>query len=386
MKKNALMLSGIVIMGTHLLCPASTRAQGCVLLRQTSPMFGTTGSPDQEVGTWNITFTGRASTADTHYSGTVEQVQRHIDGTYVVNEQHSITTTINYQFSPRISLNAAIPFIEASWGIPSPRSAGQAARANENARGVGDITTLARVALFAPLSGRTWNLMLGGGIKFPTGNNEAVDMYPDGNGNNNAERYVDISAQPGDGGWGIIMDVQGYKALGRFLPFGSGTWLMNPQDTGGPSRGNLATTTTPTSVNSITDQFVFRAGTSFSVTRTIAVSIAWRMEGVPRYDLIGRSDGFRRPGVEMYWEPGITISSSRHTISLNVPIGYYFNRFPNPYTGAPGDATFPKAVAIGTYSVRLGSNTHMVHPPATDQPPAGNPLTPRLETDDQGQQ
>src|SRR5215468_11606143 len=34
--------------------------------------------------------------------------------------------------------------------------------------------------------------------------------------------------------------------------------------------------------------------------RNIAVSLAYRVEGVPRYDLVGRSHGFRRPVQEMY--------------------------------------------------------------------------------------
>ena len=72
-------------------------AQGCILLRQTSPMFGTTGTLDQEVGTWNLTFTGRNSTADIHYNGTERQRQRETEQTYVVNRQNSMTTTISYQ-------------------------------------------------------------------------------------------------------------------------------------------------------------------------------------------------------------------------------------------------------------------------------------------------
>src|SRR6185436_160209 len=111
-------------------------AQGCILLRQTAPMFGTTGAIDEEVGTWTLTFTGRSSIADTHYSGTVRQVQREIEQTYVVNRQHSVTMTVGHQLTPRISLNAGVPFVEASWGIPSPRAGGPAARANENARGI----------------------------------------------------------------------------------------------------------------------------------------------------------------------------------------------------------------------------------------------------------
>jgi len=349
-----------------LIAASDALAQGCILLRQTSPMFGTTGTLDQDVGTWNLTFTGRNSTADIHYNGTERQRQRETEQTYVVNRQNSLTTTVSYQATPRVSVNVGIPFVEASWGIPSPRAGGPGTRANENARGIGDITTLARMSLLSPSTHRSWNISVGGGVKFPTGDNGATDVFPDGSGNNNLERYVDISVNPGDGGWGLISDLQAYKMMGRFVAFGSGTWLLNPRNTGAPSRGNVATTTNPTNVNTVSDQFIFRAGTSVSVTRRVSASLAWRMEGVPRYDLIGRSEGFRRPGVEMYWEPGITVMSGRHAISLNVPIGYYFNRFRNPNTATRGDSTFPEYVAIATYSMRLGRASKT--PTVTDQP------------------
>jgi hypothetical protein len=229
------------------------------------------------------------------------------------------------------------------------------------------------VSLLSPSSGRSWNVLVGGGVKIPTGNNESTDMFPDGNGANNQVRYVDISVNPGDGGWGMIWDLQGYKSMGRFTAFGSGTYLVNPRDTGAPTRGTLLTASA-TNFNTVSDQFVFRTGTTVGITRYIAASIAWRVEGVPRYDAIGRSDGFRRPGVEMYWEPGITISAGRHAISFNVPIGYYYNRFPNPYTGAKGDSTFPEYVAIGTYSVRFGGGTHASKMPGVSD----QPQTPRV--------
>jgi len=133
--KTTLVYPAAVILCIAAFDPQQVTAQGCVLLRQTSPMFGTAGPPDEEVGTWNVTFTARSSTADTHYSGTVRQIQREQQGTFVVNRQHSMTMTIGYQMSPRVSLNVGVPFVEASWGIPSPRTGGEAARANENARG-----------------------------------------------------------------------------------------------------------------------------------------------------------------------------------------------------------------------------------------------------------
>jgi hypothetical protein len=346
-------------------------AQGCILLRQTSPMFGTTDSLGNEAGTWNVTFTGRSSTADHHYNGTVYQAQRQTEQTYVVNRQNSITATVAYQLTNRISLNAGIPFVEASWGIPSPRAGGPSARANENARGLGDITSLARFAVVDPASGRSWNVMIGGGVKFPTGDSDATDVFPDNQGLNNLERHVDISVNPGDGGWGVILDLQGYKQLGRFTTFGSGTWLANPRDMAEPTRGTLVTAAA-TNYNTVSDQFVFRTGTAVALTEHISASIAWRMEGVPRYDVLGDSHGFRRPGVEMYWEPGVTFNSGRHSVSFNFPVGYYYNRFSNPYTKNPGDSTFPEYVNIATYSMRFGGakSHNMRVPAATDQPPA----------------
>ena len=371
MRKKTLLLTALA---ATLVAAASSPAfaQGCILLRQTSPMFGTTDSLGNEPGTWNITFTGRNSTADHHYNGTVYQAQRQTEQTYVVNRQNSMTATIAYQLTPRISLNAGIPFVEASWGIPSPRSGGPAARANENARGLGDITSLARFALVNPASGRSWNLLIGGGVKFPTGNNDATDVFPDNQGLNNLERHVDISVLPGDGGWGAILDLQGYKQMGRFTNFGSGTWLANPRDTGAPTRNTLVTATA-TNFNTVSDQFVFRTGTAVALTEHISASIAWRMEGVPRFDVIGDSHGFRRPGVEMYWEPGVTFTSGRHSVSFNFPVGYYYNRFSNPYTRQAGDSTFPEYVNIATYSMRFGgAKSHTLRvPTATDQPPAG---------------
>ena len=127
-------------------------AQGCILLRQTSPLFGTTDSLGNEAGTWNVTFTGRSSTADRHYNGTVYQAQRQTEQTYVVNRQNSMTATVSYQLTSRVSLIAGVPWVEASWGIPSPRAGGPAARANENANGLGDITSLARFATDAAAS------------------------------------------------------------------------------------------------------------------------------------------------------------------------------------------------------------------------------------------
>jgi copper chaperone CopZ len=145
--------------------------------------------------------------------------------------------------------------------------------------------------------------------------------------------------------------------------FASGSYLINPRnknDTPSLTVARLAPGATPSAsnynklVNSVPDQFLTRVGTSFGVGRGLAASIAWRTEGMPRYDLIGRSDGFRRPGLEMFVEPGVSITSGRSTWSLNIPVGFYRNRKPDPYTGLAGDATFPRFIILAGYSMRLG--------------------------------
>ena len=360
----------VVVFSSVLGSASPASAQGCILLRQTSPAFGTAGAVISEPGTFELTLTGRNSQADHHYNGTVYQAQRQTQDTYVLNQQNSLTATLSYQATERFSVNVGVPWVVAAWGIPSPQSAGESARANENARGLGDITSVVRYSILSPHAAHSWNLIVGTGMKVPTGNDGSIDSFPDSRGANNLPRFVDISANPGDGGWGIIGDLQGFKTMGRFTFFGSGTYLANPKNTGAPVRGTLESdAATATSFNTVSDQYVTRIGTQVAVTRRVTASIAWRAEGVPRYDLVGRSDGFRRPGVEMYWEPGVSISAGNHVLSFNMPVGYYFNREPNPYTGNAGDATFPKYVAIGTYSYRFGKGAHMAtHPAITDTP------------------
>jgi copper chaperone CopZ len=333
-----------------------------VLIRQTAPEFGAEGSPYAQTGEWQVNVSLRNLRSTDHYSLDQEQLQRQTLGTYVVNQQHAADLTIGYQLNPRIGISVGIPFVSASWSIPSPTS-GPGPRAQQDARGIGDISAAARFWMFDTKKHTKANIAIGVGVKTPTGNSAAQDMYPDSAGNNNQLRYVDQSVQPGDGGWGITTDVQAFRRMKRVLLFASGSYLLNPRnknDTPSLTVARLAPGATPSAsnfnklVNSVPDQYLVRTGTSVGIGRGLAGSVAWRMEGMPRYDLIGRSDGFRRPGLEMFIEPGVSYSIGRSTWSFNVPIGIYRNRKPDAYTGLLGDATFPKAIVLASYSMRFG--------------------------------
>jgi hypothetical protein len=261
---------------------------------------------------------------------------------------------------------------------------------------LGDISVTARSWIFDPDTHLDWNVSAGGGLKLPTGNEGARDEFlnmqgalPGLQGNpvpgfvaRRESQFVDQSVQPGDGGWGLIMESQAFWRVKRALLFASGSYLANPQDTNDtPSilviLGVPAGPGTPNAgldVNSIPDQYLARAGASVHLGKGFSASFAWRMEGLKRFDLFGENHGWRRPGTEMFWEPGIAYSRNGHTFTFNVPIGYYYNRHRNPVPDRPGDATFPRHIFLTSYSFKLGGTsvpTPVTAPaPAQDSQPA----------------
>ena len=104
------------------------------------------------------------------------------------------------------------------------------------------------------------------------------------------------------------------------------------------------------------DQYVLRTGVAVALGKSpFAAALGLRMEGLPRYDFIGGSHGFRRPGYETFAEPGFYYSRGNDTWSLSVPIGLKRNRRPDPYTGNAGDATFPNVIFLVGFTHRFGA-------------------------------
>ena len=117
--KSALVYVFVLAVGL-MATPRTARAQGCVLIRQNGPLLGQGMSPDLLPGEWEFSFSTRNSTADKHYRGDEEQVQRQTLGTYVVNKQHAYDFAIRYQATSRLGFSASVPLIDASWALPYP--------------------------------------------------------------------------------------------------------------------------------------------------------------------------------------------------------------------------------------------------------------------------
>jgi hypothetical protein len=94
------------------------------------------------------------------------------------------------------------------------------------------------------------------------------------------------------------------------------------------------------------------------------------MECIPAEDLIGRSDGFRRPGYIISAEPSVFYTSGNHTFGINVPIALERNRTQNTIdiertkiTGQhqQGDAAFADWLVSVSYAYRFAKK-NPTHP------------------------
>jgi len=75
----------------------------------------------------------------------------------------------------------------------------------------------------------------------------------------------------------------------------------------------------------VPDQYMFRAGVNLTF-KDIVVSAGVRDECIPVHDLVGGSDGFRRPGYIISAEPGITYKLKGVTLYGFVPFALQRNR------------------------------------------------------------
>lgn len=317
-------------------------------------MLGGQASPYEEKGQWRIAANYRWQKSDRHFRGIHEEPVRQEEGSEVINRVHLFDLATSYALSERTSVTLSIPvvFSNRSQAIrDSDRNV--IGRFSTEASGLGDISLVGRRWMFDTKRHLDRNLSLGLGIKFPTGREDVTDTFVTGANTGTAVRTVDQSIQPGDGGWGAILDVQGFHAVGsRLTLHGAGTYLFNPRATNGvPTfRGRASE-----AVMSVADQYLLRVGVSapLSSQRAVTGSLSARLEGVPPRDVFGSSEGFRRPGYALSIEPGLVVSRGKSAVSISIPFAWKRNRqqsVPDMADDTIGDAAFADYVVLTGYS------------------------------------
>jgi len=293
-------------------------------------------------GRWTVSVGYRWQDSFRHFVGDVEQPQRVAQDTQQENKIHLFDVALSYQLTRRWSLTLSGPFMDAD-------------RINHRTKGItestglGDMSVGAKFWIWRPPTESHQNIQVGFSLKLPTGKPNVTSLITGTATPSTTPTTVDQSIQLGDSGTGLAFDYLAYKALpARFTLFSTGVYLLNPK--------NTYTATTPGSRQlSVPDQYLFRGGVGYAVPklRGIAVSIAGRDEGVPARDLIGREDGFRRPGYAVSIEPGLEFARGRNLWSFSYAIAVLRDRtrsVTDVRAGTHGDAAFADGVLMLGYS------------------------------------
>ncbi len=374
MKKQLLLLSFFSFV--LLLVSQQIAAQGCVAVR---PMSGCSGTASNSIllgkGEWQFGANYRYFRSFRHFKSDTEQKERVENNTEVINYANSLDLGLTYGISNRLSVSANLPLIHYDRSSLYEHY-GNSATANPEhkrfhtgAQGIGDARLSAAYWIFNPEKHHNYNLSVGLGVKLPTGNENVQDEFhrrkaTDG-GDSIIVKAVDQSIQLGDGGVGVSLELQGFVALAsRGSLYFNGFYMSNPRETNNTVNRIITANSTDidkiTEFHSVADQFVARVGVNYTLlpAKSLAVGLGFRAEGVPSKDLIGGSNGFRRPGFIVAVEPGVSIQRGKLAFSLNVPYALYRKRTRsvadiaggNDANGIPrnGDAAF------ADYSINLG--------------------------------
>lgn len=355
---------GCVALGS-LVTVLPAQAQSCILTRLDSPVvdaFDPSLGLDIEESRWDVSFSWRYGHADRHFVGTEEQKYRRAENSQVENDVHLLDLGVRYRFSKQNDVVLGVPYLMARREGPIRNADREliGRQVRSNTRGLSDISVIANHLIWDPSVHPRSNISIGLGIKLPTGQNSATDtsLILDDNGELVPQvRTADQSVQPGDGGFGFIVQASGFRVLnhsGTFALYASGTYIIEPETDSGVytyrSRSGEE-------IMSIADQYAARAGVQLSLGRSgWNIGLGGRLEGIPVHDLFGSSEGFRRPGYILSVEPSVSWTKGPHSVSFSVPIAVERNRqrsVPDIANGTHGDASFPDYILLASYSRRL---------------------------------
>lgn len=299
-------------------------------------MFGGT-SAYLKPGGWQFAILYRQATSDLHYQG--RDPYPELDPNGPINRQKQLNFDATYGITKRLSASLNVPIVFNSFSVRrAPRPGAAPEWGSTEANGLGDASVRVNYWLFRPREGGTWNLQFSAGLKLPTGKAGVWDTVYD------KRVPVDVSIQPGDKAWAPVVSLQGFKQLSFATLFGSANYMFNARGgTNVPTFFGTLNNPNNRTVNSSQDQFVYQAGASINTRKYWPVPIvAYRVNGVPVWDVFGSAVGFRRPGTIAFFEPGLSYTLGGHVFTVTVPVRTYVNVKDSPQSVRIEDATVPK--------------------------------------------
>jgi hypothetical protein len=313
-----LLIAAVLLMGA-----GQALAQGCIVARgagMPAVQFGSspvlhrdkiTARKEASPPKFDFAIGFRSFESSRHFVGSEEQKERQQEGSQVINNSSFVDFSLTYRLNERYFVSLSVPYVYHDRSqVVRDGQRKILERFHTQASGFGDVRLTGYMWTRKPTPETRTNLLVGLGVDTPTGDEDVYDTFRAYNaatrGIVNRRQTVDQSIQPGDGGWGAIIDLYGYHRFSDLVTvYASGVYTLTPEESSGvPTyRSNPFE-----SEMSIGDSYLLRLGTdlAFGESRSFVLSLGGRMEGVPVHDFIGGSEGFRRPGYTVSMELGAT--------------------------------------------------------------------------------
>lgn len=337
-----------------------SNAQGCVAIKSTGAVCTKNDAGNHAASKgWQLNTNYRYYKSFRHYRERHEEKERVQKGSDVRNFSSSLDLAIVRTIDSRWSLALNVPLIATRRSSLYEHDG--KTRHSTFASGIGDIRFSAYRWMLNPAKMPKGNIQLGLGIKLPTGDYKYQDFFYK-NDSTKVLGPVDQSIQLGDGGTGLTTEINAYYNISRKVSvYGSFYYLLNPREQNGvstargapPSASNIAN---GSYVMSVPDQYMIRVGANFTFNK-LTVSAGVRDECLPSSDLVGGSNGFRRPGYIISAEPGLTYNFKKFTAYAYVPVALVRNRTQSEpdkiRTRLTGTRTVGDA-AFADYSINIG--------------------------------
>lgn len=304
-------------------------SQGCVAIKSTGG-FCTAMQADhsETVDKWMLNVNNRYFKSFRHFVGTEEQKQRLENNTEVINYAYTLDLFLVRELKNGWSIGVDVPIISNTRS--SLYEHGGKNRYNTNSFGLGDVRFTVYKWLVSPEKRSKGNVQIGAGLKLPTGDYKYQDYFYTSD-TTTILGPVDQSIQLGDGGTGFTTEINAFYNFSKKLGvYGNFYYLFNPREQNGVSTGrgkpaSASSISNGSDVMSVPDQYMVRAGVTATLKR-LALSAGIRKECLPAKDVIGGSNGFRRPGYIVSLEPGVSYQVKKVNLYAYVPVALKRNR------------------------------------------------------------
>ncbi len=339
----------IVVMGATL--PARGTAQGCEPIRFTSPVsLGGEDFTYHRRGEWELTIAYRRLESTEWFIGRQKSSSLAPGGRSPIFKINTLIADVAYAVDDRFRVRLSLPMSKASFS----RVWADNAFHEQTTTGIGDATLTGEGWLFAPRNHRHGNIALGVGVKAPTGSHRRASQFYTATGA--VDFPADQTIQPGDGGWALILQGQGFRRLtDRTSAYASGSYMVSPK-----ARSDVRFQPNSATYWAVPDVYSARLGMAVAALpdQGLTVNLGGRVDGIPIRDLFGGGDDstIKRTSYVVFADPGLSFTRGSGTLTLSVPYRLMVNRQKSLLerrTSGTNGGGFARYLVFASYAHRL---------------------------------